>query len=316
MTRFNGVVISKTSAMHFAKLGFRILLFLITLAVYISDRLSYTRGMMDELKANIYILVLLFAVFAVEMALRFFRSEIESPGCQKQFLSFYKPTGVNETPRLTPGINTFAVVASWVALNAVVAALYYAGFIDEGILILLCLAYSVCDMICILFFCPFQTWMMKNKCCGTCRIYNWDYIMMFTPCLFIHHPLARLLFTMAFCLFIQWEYLYRKHPERFAENTNAALQCANCTEKLCAHKKQLQRYLVVFRARMAEETERLNKERERLQGEINKLGDRLPDLNDIPQKIGDRLPDQVKEKLPDSVKNIIGSDKENNDENN
>lgn len=301
MSFFSSTKISKTSAMHFIKLGFRSLMFLITLAVYISDRLQYTKGMLDELKANVYIMAFIFAVFAVEMALRFFRSEIESPGCQKQFESFYKPTGTLEKPRLTPGIHTFAVIASWVALNAIFAALYFAGIIDEGILILLCLAYSICDMICILFFCPFQTWMLKNKCCGTCRIYNWDFIMMFTPCLFIHHPLAKLLFAMALALLIQWEYLYRKHPERFAENTNAALQCANCTEKLCAHKKQLQRYLVVFRQRMAEETERLNRERERLQTEMNRLGE---------------LPQRINEKLPEQVKNIIGNDKDNTKENN
>jgi hypothetical protein len=29
------------------------------------------------------------------------------------------------------------------------------------------------------------------------------------------------------------------HPERFSENTNDYLQCRNCSEKLCAHKKQL-----------------------------------------------------------------------------
>ena len=29
------------------------------------------------------------------------------------------------------------------------------------------------------------------------------------------------------------------HPERFSEKTNEYLRCANCTEKLCVHKKQL-----------------------------------------------------------------------------
>jgi hypothetical protein len=59
------------------------------------------------------------------------------------------------------------------------------GILDDGIMILLCSAYSICDIICILFFCPFQTWFMKNKCCSTCRIYNWDYAMMFTPLFFV-----------------------------------------------------------------------------------------------------------------------------------
>lgn len=275
MSFFQYKNISKTSYMHFVKLIFRSLLLLGATAAYIADKLKYTDDMLHGLEHNIYIMSFVFAVFAIEMALRFFPSSIESPGSQKIFTSGYKPTGTTEKPKLIPGINVFAAAAAWIALNAIFAALYYAGIIDQGFLILLCLAYSVCDMICILFFCPFHTWILKNKCCSTCRIYNWDFIMMFTPCIFIDHPLAKALFVMALCLLIQWEITFRLHPERFAENTNAMLQCANCTEKLCSHKKQLQRYLVVFRKRMAEETERLNKERERLQGNISKQSERL-----------------------------------------
>lgn len=108
---------------------------------------------------------------------------------------------------------------------------------------LLSLAYSVCDMICILFFCPFQTWFMKNKCCGSCRIYNWDYAMMFTPLIFVKGWYTWSILILAIGLLLNWELLVVKHPERFSESTNAALSCANCTEKLCSHKKQLQRFL-------------------------------------------------------------------------
>jgi hypothetical protein len=38
---------------------------------------------------------------------------------------------------------------------------------------------------------------------------------------------------------IRWEITFFLHPERFSEETNDYLQCGNCTEKLCAHKKQL-----------------------------------------------------------------------------
>ena len=63
--------------------------------------------------------------------------------------------------------------------------LYFLNVIDLGIVVIISLAFSVCDLICILFFCPFQTWMMHNRCCTTCRIYNWDFAMMFTPLIFI-----------------------------------------------------------------------------------------------------------------------------------
>ena len=93
--------------------------------------------------------------------------------------------------------------------------------------------------ICILFFCPFQTWFMKNKCCGSCRIYNWDYAMMFTPLFFVRENYAWSLLVLSSALLVRWEVTFYLHPERFSENTNEYLMCRNCTERLCAHKKQL-----------------------------------------------------------------------------
>lgn len=80
---------------------------------------------------------------------------------------------------------------------------------------------------------------MKNKCCSTCRMYNWDYAMMFTPLFFIRKPYSWSLLALSVALLIRWEITFYLHPERFSEKTNDYLQCKNCTEKLCAHKKQL-----------------------------------------------------------------------------
>ena len=118
---------------------------------------------------------------------------------------------------------------------------------NERVLFCISMAYSICDMICILFFCPFQQWMMKNKCCGTCRIYNWDFIMMFTPMIFIPSKYNTSLFIVSLILFINWEVLCKLYPERFHEETNMCLSCVNCEEKLCRHKKTLQKYLKKYR---------------------------------------------------------------------
>ncbi len=176
------------------------------------------------------------------MIFRFFPSPFESMGCQKQFARNYKPTG--ETPsRPNTWRSTLAVFVCWVALNSVIGLLYFLGVFDKGILILTTLFYSVCDMICILFFCPFQTWFMKNKCCGSCRIYNWDYPMMFTPLVFIPNVFTWSIFGVSIILVLVWEMLLRVHPERFYERTNACLSCGECREKLCHHKKQLRHFL-------------------------------------------------------------------------
>ena len=224
--------------MHFIKLFLRSALFLGVLCLYIVMRIKGTGIFLEAQDKLPFLLLLIWIVYAAEMACRFFPSKWESPGCQKQFLKNYKPTGKTK-PRLQSWKRTFAVAMAWFALNGVIGILYYTHLIDKGILILISLAYGVCDMICILFFCPFQTWFMKNRCCTDCRIYNWDFAMMFTPYVFIPHFYTWSLLALSLLLLFRWEFTFRRHPERFSEETNACVSCKECTEKLCKHKKQL-----------------------------------------------------------------------------
>ena len=236
--------LSKTSAMHYFKLVFRGALFVIALLTYIVNRINGTGEFFGGLDKKPIILIIIWVVFVSEMILRFFPSKMESMGCQKQFGKNFKPTkNINAKPKNVSWKVTFAIVAAWVALNGLIGVLYYTGIIDEGILLLISLAYSACDMICSLFFCPFQTWFMKNKCCTTCRIYNWDYAMMFTPLVFTKSPFYWSILICALILLLRWEITYKLHPERFSENTNCSLSCAQCTEKLCHHKRQLKSFL-------------------------------------------------------------------------
>ena len=236
------VVLSKTSTMHYAKLVFRSALFFVALVIYIINRVRHATSPFGGLEHQPFILMFIWVVFVTEMFFRFFPSRLESMGCEKQFKRNYKPTG-KTTPKNISWKATFSIVVAWTLLNGAIGALYYTDIIDEGILLLICLAYSACDMICILFFCPFHTWFMKNKCCVTCRIYNWDYAMMFTPLVFTKNPFYWSILGCAILLLVRWEITYKLHPERFSEATNANLSCANCTEKLCHHKKQLKGFL-------------------------------------------------------------------------
>ena len=234
---------SKTSILHVWKLVIRSLLLLTATVVYTVGTLhGHTDKILGALDDNLPFLMILWIFFIAEMLLRFFPSSIESMGCQKQFQSNFVPTEQTE-PNLPKRSGTLITLLSWLLLNGIIALLYFMNVIDAGILILISLFYSVCDMICILFFCPFQTWFMKNKCCGSCRIYNWDYAMMFTPLALIPHWYTLSLFGVGILLLIFWELLLWRHPERFAENTNASLKCVNCKEKLCHHKTQLRGFL-------------------------------------------------------------------------
>ena len=132
--------------------------------------------------------------------------------------------------------DTILIGLVWLALNGAIAALYFTGIIGRRMLLLLAVAFYVCDLICVLFWCPFRVWFMKNRCCTTCRIFNWDHIMMFTPLLLVPGVYTWSLCLVALVIFVIWELTFQLHPERFWEGANSALQCSNCTDRICGQR--------------------------------------------------------------------------------
>ena len=230
--------LSAVSTFHYVRLAYRSILFLTAAGFYIAFRIHAGPGISDWLAKTPVILGVIWVVYAVEMLLRFFPSRLESPGCQKQFAQNYIKTGQTQID-VQDNHGTVLVALLWICFNGVFGALHMLGVFDDGIMILISCAYAVCDMVCILFFCPFQTWFLKNKCCSACRIYNWDYAMMFTPLFFVKGLLSWSLLGLSLILLLRWEITFYRHPERFSEKTNGYLKCAVCTEKLCTHKTQL-----------------------------------------------------------------------------
>ncbi|MBR5713154.1 MAG: hypothetical protein IKX54_06115 [Lachnospiraceae bacterium] len=250
--------ISVVNAVHYVRLVYRSALFILLLISYIRFRFYSDASVIESVEKMPTIIYVTWAVFVVEMIMRFFPSKYESPGCQKQFARNYVKSGRTEVS-IADNNATVLVALVWVVFNGLFGALHMAGILDDGIMILLCSAYSICDIVCILFFCPFQTWFMKNKCCSTCRIYNWDYAMMFTPLFFVQKTYTWSLLVLSVALLIRWEVTFYLHPERFSENTNDYLRCENCTEKLCAHKKQLKSLWKQIEEYTAERIRRLRK---------------------------------------------------------
>lgn len=238
--------LSSTSILHYVKLVLRSCLFIGALTFYIICKIKNQSFSFENIHTLSWFLIVIWVLYAIEMLLRFFPSKLESPGCQKQFSKNYKSIK-NGVPLVQSWKRTLLVVIAWIALNSIIGVLYYTNLIDKGILILISLAYGVCDMICILFFCPFQTWIMKNRCCTTCRIYNWDFAMMFTPYIFMPGLFTWSLLGLSILLLLQWEITLKLHPERFSTNTNDSIQCKNCTEKLCQHKRQLKTFIKKYR---------------------------------------------------------------------
>jgi len=264
---------SKISMLHSFKLVFRSALLIAAIVLYLINRINKTGQVFGGVENNHTLLMAIWLIFVIEMLLRFFPSKIESPGCQKMFASTYVPAEPAEArePAAEDYKGPFLIAMVWIGFNLIFGVLYMLGIFDGGIMMILSLAYSVCDMICILFFCPFQTWFMKNKCCSTCRIYNWDFAMMFTPLIFVRTWYTWSILIFALGLFVKWEWVYYFHPERFSESCNLALTCAGCPEKLCAHKKQLRKLHLQLRELSVELLTREKKELEKTKLELQKV---------------------------------------------
>ena len=249
---------TKIIILHYIKLIYRSAMFIMLLVYYIYSRIKGKETIISQAEKMPVVILIVWLIFTIEMALRFFPSKYESPGCQKQFASNYIKSGSTNID-IQDNNSTVLVLLIWILFNMIFGALHMVGILDDGIMILLCSAYSVCDIICILFFCPFQSWFLKNKCCSVCRIYNWDYAMMFTPLFFVRRSYLWSLLLMSLILMFRWEITFYRHPERFSEKTNDYLRCANCSEKLCVNKNQLQRLWKQIEEYTSERIRRLEK---------------------------------------------------------
>lgn len=126
------------------------------------------------------------------------------------------------------------VAVFWVVFTVLVAlVLYRFGWMSSSTVVVWMMFFFWFDMVCVVLWCPLQLIFMRNRCCVTCQIFNWDAIMVATPLIFAWSWPAALLLVVGLIILIRWEVTAFLYPERFAEETNASLTCAACTEQLC-----------------------------------------------------------------------------------
>jgi uncharacterized membrane protein len=95
---------------------------------------------------------------------------------------------------------------AWIILNGVIfAALFIFDMINPASAAVLMFAYAVCDKICVLYFCPFRVFFMRNRSCAECRIYYWDYVMICTPLIIFPHPYSISLLVLSAAVLLRWE---------------------------------------------------------------------------------------------------------------
>lgn len=127
--------------------------------------------------------------------------------------------------------------AAWLFILASIGWLYNLGYIDKVGLILIAIFFYWSDQFCVNVWCPFRAWLIGNKCCNTCRIYNWGQFMMVSPLIFIKSFWSLSLVVMSLLILIQWEWQNFRHPERFTEQTNELLKCSSCLKAECQYMK-------------------------------------------------------------------------------
>ena len=126
------------------------------------------------------------------------------------------------------------VIVFWIVANALVAlVLHGLGWLNPSTAMVWMLFYFLFDMVCVVVWCPLQLFMMHNRCCTTCQIFNWDAVMAATPLVFVGGWFSLILGALAIAVLVRWELAVARHPERFDECTNASLRCANCQDALC-----------------------------------------------------------------------------------
>ena len=239
-------VMTGMMARYFVKLLIRVGIFVSIVVFYIMDKPLMCHVMtMDVYKGirPIHILWLYFMSLMVIHIFPFEKIRLTMAKRKAEEKPYHPVEGYSELELLqfvqNQNVKAWTVMLVWLLTNCVIGGLYLFHFLDDADLLMCTVFFFLCDYVCILFFCPFQKIIMKNRCCVNCRIYDCGNFMMFTPMLFISNFFSWSLFFTSCVVLIHWEVVYAKHPERFWYGSNKNLQCMNCKDRTCQIKNRI-----------------------------------------------------------------------------
>ncbi len=189
-----------------------------------------------------YLIPLLFVLFLIDSLMILIPSlnkELFSGKYLKKFFKEYPAYNINKIKTLKNREDLIAFIIFLVYFTGITIiglSYLYLNWFTLKYLYIIFLAINLADYFCILIWCPFRVLFLKNKCCVTCRISNWDRLMKFSLLLFIPNFYTISIFLMALIVFVVWELTHTISPERFYTLSNESLRCANC-EIQCSIKK-------------------------------------------------------------------------------
>ena len=230
---------SRIRRVYMTKLVFRIIVFFICLYMTITNPSSLNILYGFNFFKSLTIYHLLWLIWMFDMIYQIIPTKKAiALGSQKLFKFRYEPNLIHipfETIKkhvIETTKSAYIVFLIWAAAIVLITIGRINHLYNDAVLFMMTIAFYVCDLICVLVWCPFRL-IMKNQCCTTCRIFNWDHIMMFTPMIYIKGFFPISCIVVATFVFAVWEITTIIHPERFWAVSNVTLSCANCTDKLC-----------------------------------------------------------------------------------
>ena len=231
--------LSRLRKEYIAKLIFRCIIFIGCAVLCFTDPEAFEILENGKFLDKFSILHTLWIIWVLDMAQQLVPVKTHiALGSQKLFSQRFKPVREKISSQslkkyiVSTSKAAYKVFILWGILVVVIGALYLGGGINRTMLFMITVCFYVCDLICVLIWCPFRL-MMRNKCCTTCRIFNWDHLMMFSPMVFMGGFFAVSLFVRSLIVWCLWEACVLIFLERFWEISNEALKCSNCTDKLC-----------------------------------------------------------------------------------
>ncbi len=189
-----------------------------------------------------YLFPLFFIYFILDslsVILPMFNDSIYSGKMQKRLYKEVSEYNIAEVKQLSKKSNKIALLI-FILYGSGIAILglsyMHLDFLDRNFIYLVFFGLNFADYFCIMLWCPFRTLFLKNSCCNTCRISNWDRIMKFSILIFIPNVYTISIFVIGLGIFLYWEYHHWKHPERFYRISNQTLWCSNCDKITCGKK--------------------------------------------------------------------------------
>ena len=237
------IKITKIKKLYYGRFILRIFVFLFSLYIYF----IHPQLMDAMLDFNIFtqfnVLHVFFVLWVGDIVMQFIPLTGQfSIGSLKHFKCYMRTAKIKDElkqvklmvkKQIKTNVGALKVLLIWLILTLIIGGLKIFDVISHQEIFVISTFFYLCDLICVLFFCPFQKWFMHNKCCATCRIFNWDHMMMFSPFIFVKGAFTWGLVALSLISMLIWEFTYLSHPERFFEESNENLKCKNCKEKMC-----------------------------------------------------------------------------------